>query len=306
MDGLVATAFLFLRGHHMTLLEYFEDVYSLERELGIYTTYQYRNAIRRFEQWCGLPVQLNELSEPLLSRWIRHEQELGQLGARSIKNKRADILTVWRHASRKGLATRPSEDVRSVKVDKPVPRAWDMEELKKLLAVAEKAPGYFGNGLPRREYLWALLKTAYETGLRRDDLFRLDVARDIDAQGRISTIQGKTRQGHTPAIRVDTREALLRLRDRLKLDGYRYADTPLRWMHEPRDMYHWLKKLCGQAGIDYGALQHLRRTGATHCEREQPGSAMSYLGHKTPGLAYAHYVDARLSRPPRMPPDPAA
>jgi hypothetical protein len=34
-----------------------------------------------------------------------------------------------------------------------------------------------------------------------------------------------------------------------------------------------------------------RRTGATFVERDHPGAAMRYLGHKSPGLAYRHYVD---------------
>ena len=43
-----------------------------------------------------------------------------------------------------------------------------------------------------------------------------------------------------------------------------------------------------------GGTKRLRRSGATAVESVQPGGAMGYLGHQTPGLSYAYYVDPRL------------
>jgi hypothetical protein len=63
-------------------------------------------------------------------------------------------------------------------------------------------------------------------------------------------------------------------------------------------------KLVRGAGLQ-GSTKWLRRSGATWCEVHQPGSAMAFLGHRTPGLAYKHYVDPRFvqrdkPRPPKI------
>ena len=44
-------------------------------------------------------------------------------------------------------------------------------------------------------------------------------------------------------------------------------------------------------------LQKLRRTSATHLEAVAPGSATTHLGHATPAMARAHYLDMRIITP---------
>lgn len=73
-------------------------------------------------------------------------------------------------------------------------------------------------------------------------------------------------------------------------------------------LWYWFDKITEAAGVN-GSAKWVRRTGATRVEQHQPGSAMAYLGHKTAGLAYQHYVDARQiqsNRPMPPPIDPAA
>lgn len=57
--------------------------------------------------------------------------------------------------------------------------------------------------------------------------------------------------------------------------------------------YRHYRKLVAAAGVR-GTSKWLRRSSATALERICPGSAMGHLGHKTPGLAYRHYVDPRM------------
>ena len=52
-----------------------------------------------------------------------------------------------------------------------------------------------------------------------------------------------------------------------------------------------------------GSIKWLRRTGATWCESVTPGSASSFLGHRSPELAARHYLDPRfLKRSTALPP----
>jgi integrase len=59
---------------------------------------------------------------------------------------------------------------------------------------------------------------------------------------------------------------------------------------DKRNAQEYFKAILRTAGLP-GSSKWLRRSGATPCEIEHPGSAMAYLGHKTPGLAYQSYVD---------------
>lgn len=67
---------------------------------------------------------------------------------------------------------------------------------------------------------------------------------------------------------------------------------------EPRVFWglsHWhMRKtfpaIVRAAGLQ-GASKMLRKSGATSVHAENPGAAMGYLGHLTPGLGFKHYID---------------
>lgn len=281
--------------------EFFRAVYCRDRPLSPGTHYQYERSLRLLDEWQRRSVHPVEMSDALVSDWICWLEER-DLSPVTIADHRRNVLVIWRHAARKRLCQRP-EDVRRVPVPRPVPTAWTRDELRRLIATAERVPGYLGNGLPRRMYLVCLFRVAYESGLRRGDLFRLSVA-DVSADGAVATIQGKTRSGHVAQLQPATVRLFGRLAARLKGDGDPWWQTPLRWPHATRWLYTLTERICAAAGVGRGALQQVRRTGATYVERDQPGAAMRYLGHRTPGLAYRHYVDPtkldRAVRPPEL------
>lgn len=284
-----------------SLLSYFRTCYARDRSLRDTTAYQYERSIRCFGEWLGHEPQLADLDDGVVSSWLADLEKLRL--PKTVRGKRQAVLSIWRHAAEAGIVQPPGK-IRKTRVPLPNPTAWDLSELRRLIDAAERLPGFFPNGVARKTWFAALFRVAYQTGLRRSDLFCFDVTRDVDADGNISTVQQKTLDGHVSKISAETLELLRTISDRLHADGSNAWRTPLAPPCYVRGVYQWFAKLRQLAGIDgEGAIQQLRRTGATYVEKEHPGAAMRYLGHRTPGLAYRHYVDRSKLGAGVMPPE---
>jgi integrase len=127
----------------------------------------------------------------------------------------------------------------------------------------------------------------YETGLRRDDAHRVMKA-DIMHDGTITVRQHKTRQIHTAQVRPETAAELLALPE----------DPPLTLPHSLRIFYRDFARLRTLAGVDGGAHQQLRRTGATllAVETESIDAAREWLGQRS-FQQIRHYIDRRIYHP---------
>ncbi len=283
------------------LLLFLRDVYEVERNIKPCTARRYDKSIRTFGEFVGHPVRLNELNDNLASRWVKW---LGDGGARpkTVHGLRRDVLTVWRRAAKMKLCQPPGDDIRQVKIPRPIPDAWSVEELSSIVNACQRISGFLSNGLPRSRYFRCLIEVTYETGLRRSDVLQLNVS-DFNENWMISTIQDKTLDGHVCSVSAETGKQFMWLADRLKECGDKHWSQPLRYPGNMRRCYAVLTRIRKLAGItSRGALQKLRRTGATYVESQYPGAAMRFLGHRTPGLAYKHYVDrTKLGPPPRPP-----
>jgi integrase len=288
-----------------TIDDYFSGVYAVVRRLAATTEVTYRASLSCLGRWHGQAVALEEMSDTLMSAWVRFMEADG-LAARTIKGKRADVLSIWRHAWEHGecrSAPNPRR-IRQAPQWEDNPSAWTMEEFRRMLKAASKLPGYLRNGLKRASYFTALLAVAYETGLRRGDLLALP-AKAIGSDGQVTLTQKKTGRLHVARLRNETIAAVRRLEDRLRESG-EPSDRPLAWPHSFNLLYYWMQKIRIDAGIDSGALQQCRRTGATAVESVETGAAMKYLGHRSPGLAEKSYIDRRkiisvTPIPPRVP-----
>lgn len=158
--------------------------------------------------------------------------------------------------------------------------AWTLDELRALRLAAQAAKGKIKNGASRSLYLTTLLDAAYETGLRRGDLWRLEQSHFL-ANGIIVMRQNKTGGAHEPQVQIDT---LARIR---LLPG----KHPLAWPGCDKCFYDcWRIWMIRPSKVRPGVLQQIRRTGATQIESIRPADTQRYLGHKTPTMK-VHYVD---------------
>jgi integrase len=151
-------------------------------------------------------------------------------------------------------------------------------------------------------YRSTLLRAGYETGLRRSDLFLLR-ADAVNDEGVVCVTMCKTGLVHIAQMRHETVLAFRKIQVLLEFHECDYREFPLHWPLSWAELYPILARIRKVAGVSPGALQQLRRSGATACEVDQPGAAMAYLGHTTAAMAAKHYIDRRQLTKAYCPPE---
>jgi integrase len=174
-----------------------------------------------------------------------------------------------------------------VRKPQPLPIAWTIAELRAILAACQLVPGVFRRtGARRAAYLVALVLAAYESGLRRSDLWGLTRGQ-IRPDGTIVLRQRKTGAPHQPRLRPETAALVLALP----------GDRPLACPEsKPTRFYRLWATVIAAAQVRPGCLQQLRRSGATHLASAHPEAVQRYLGHSSPEMQ-RHYVDWSIARP---------
>lgn len=268
------------------------DRYARDKDAAPRTIEQYRFALRTFERWLKRPATLRDFTDDKLNRWIVWALE--NYARPTLRSQRGALLTLWRYAAELRLINRLPVRVRKVRVDPAIPQAWYPADMRALLAAARQAPGAFRDGTPRADALVAWMLVGYYSGLRPCDTMAFR-RQDVGREGVCVARQSKTRTPIVFSLPPDAMAAVRRI-----VQAGRDRVFPM----TRKAAYYWWLWLKDQAQVS-GSPKWLRRTGATQVEIQQPGSAMAFLGHKTPGLAYRHYVDARQVQarkptPPRI------
>lgn len=266
--------------------------YSLRRGLCAKAAYFLGRTVEIFDEWLGRSSAVPDLEEDIVSQWIAWLE--GRYAPRTRSGLRSNLICLWRFIAEEKRCNWPGR-VRRAPKPEPQPVAWTLDELRKLRLAALAATGNIANsGAPRSLYLATLLDAAYESGLRRGDLWRLTQSHFLPS-GIITLRQHKTGSPHEPQIQLDT---LRRIRT---LPG----ECPLRWPGDEKCFYEcWRIWMIRPSGVRPGVLQQIRRTGATQLESIRPQDTQRYLGHKTPDMK-RHYIDRSQAygpapQPPRF------
>lgn len=271
-----------------TLADWLEESH-LVRNVRQSSAYQDRRAVAIFSHWLGRPALAEDLTVGTVSQWVAWLQD--KYAPRTAHALRGRLLTCWRYVADETGRDHPRR-VRPAPAPQPQPIAWTLEELQEMRAAADRAPGRFRrNAIPRGLYLVTLIDAAYETGLRRSDLWTVRQSQ-IRPDGSVMVRQAKTSRPHVVYVRPETLHRLRQL-----------PDVPLACPCHPRAWYRaWRRYVIEPAGVRPGALQQLRRSGATHLAVHWPQEVQRFLGHATPSMA-RHYVDESISLPrPHLPP----
>lgn len=264
--------------------------YALSRALAQCSIYQLSHSISLLGKYLNHEPTVHDLTPETVNNWLASLEQT--LAIRTIAGHRVNILGLWRYLAEEGVVPAPRQ-VRLVKKPDPCPVAWTIEELRELIAQAQRQSGLMCDGTPWSIYWEATIRTAYDTGLRKSDLWRLTLDQ-IRPDGSIAMVQHKTRRSHEPRVTQRTLELLRQVKH----------SPPLAWPdRNPRQWYNDWGLLVAAARIRPGALQQIRRTGATHLYKEHPEDVQRYLGHRTPTMQ-RHYVDLSLAAPQaNMPPE---
>lgn len=279
------------RKGNTTLRAFLERHYLTEKTLAPHTQRQMRMAVCAFDKWAGREVRFYDLPD-LLNEWIASTEATHK--PKTLKNRRGYIVSLWSYAAECDRAANPPlYRIRKVKVPKPVPDAWTMPELKAMLDACRRLDGYLPNGISIAGFFRALILVGYETGLRRQDLLeiRLDALRP-----QVAIVQQKTQDGHIVPLSEPTIRAVLDT-----VPPRRELAFP--WPYRRETLYLYWNRMLLRAGLPTGpreGLQKLRRSSASHLEREHPGAATRHLGHRCADMARKHYLDPRISEGPRL------
>jgi integrase len=159
---------------------------------------------------------------------------------------------------------------------------YTIDEARLLLAAADELPGRYKNQVLTRAYWTAAIRLAWDTGIRRGDVweFRRDRVRP-DGSTRI--VQHKTGQA-VPAKLWPTTIAAL---DAIG------GPQPCRWFIDPTFFGRHFKKIVKAAGVNRGSFKWLRRASGSYVDLAQPGAGGKHLGHSDPAT-FGKFYDARL------------
>lgn len=278
------------------------DQYVLENDV----TSQYITWLRRsvvdLETFAVRRLMLTDLTDNLVNAWLTHLNTNTKLNPKTIKNRRACVLALWRHAFMAERVDTEPRRVKKIKVASTIPMAWSADDMLRLLAATELLPGWLDfNGIKQSDFWRAFVLVAYDSGLRLGDILSLKLS-DIRDGGKICLVQHKTLRGHVVQIRPQTAEACKAL---FPPNDPKRKDIIFWWPINDRQFFKRLRSLIDLAGLsaDHGMTRRLRRTSASMAESVTPGTAWQLLGHTTPELANKHYIDPVVAgRKPVMPP----
>lgn len=266
------------------------DSYELSHPIRDESAAFYRRCITTIEKWAGCELTVETISDAAVNRGLL-AMERQALSPSYLRGIRAGVLAVWRDAAAEGLCG-PPRRIRSVRILPRRPDVWTPDEMKLLVEAGRETPGRFRTLMYQRGPYWeSLIRTAWDTGLRRRDLQRL---RKSDCRPVFNWIQHKTRKPVRLRLRKSTREAIARLE---RADG-----APLwpLWGH-PNCFIQSFASVVARADISPGPFKKIRKSAGTAAETLCPGTGHYLLGN-TRREFERHYMDA-LQFPTPQPPE---
>lgn len=207
------------------------------------------------------------------------------------KNKyRADFLALWRAAADEDRVPYPQpRRIRRERTVAQVIECYLEHEARALVVAAEHLAGAYPSGVARRQYWPAIIRAAWDSGLRRGDLWKLK-ASTIRKDRTAVIVQSKTGQAIVCRFHPSTVKAIQR------------ASGSLEW-----GLCEWcfgvhFQEIVTLSGISRGTFRWLRRGSGSRIDADHPGRGHNHLGN-TRGVFERHY-DAKLSNGSKpMPPE---
>ena len=282
----------------MPLEGFYETFYRPLKQMGFshLTAQAYQEAIHLYSEFLGRRALLSDLEDRSMSDWSRRRLQQGKSPATVNKHQR-HLLALWRFA-----ATYPSLGITSPHVGMAKeytrhPRAWTIEEIRKLLSSASEEKGIVGD-MDAGVFWKSLVLTLYDTGARKSVVLRL-APRHVDLSGCTILLPAELQKGgKEQTVSIDPATAVLLAKH--WNPGRQFAWP---WPHDryPRSTWTCLnrhfRRIVERSGIprDTRDLFHrIRKTHASYAEAIRPGSASASLGHSSSKVTKRHYLDPRI------------
>jgi integrase len=233
-----------------------------------------------------------------LCDWLRYLASSGRSLA-TLADYRRIALSLYRHAHELRLIDALPR-VPPVRVPRPVPEAWSVEQVSRLVQVAGLLRGRIGwcRAIPACRYFAALIQACWYTAERIGAILHLRWA-DLNAtQGYLHFRDTKTR---VHIVRPIPRHVVVLILALPRVSEYIFP-APANHNH----LYRVVRRLIHDAGLGvspgrFQLFHRIRRSAVTAVAQQYGLSAASALaGHSDPRITLRHYIDPRLVASPQV------
>ena len=253
----------------------------------------YYRSIRQFSAHLGHEATTDDLNDDALASWMLATVDAGLTEVTA--NQRAkQIRSLWNWAAKRRLVE-VWPTVRNLTEPEPMPLAYDMDEVQRLMDACRRAKGWVG---PHRARDWwtSLHLFIWDTAERIGAV--LAITRDlVDLDKLTVRVPAKLRKGGrlsmSYTIRPETASALQVMLVPL-------SDSGLVWEHHWRcdsTMYRAYRTIVRDAGLKWdrrqSGFQKLRRTVLTMIE-VAGGDATAFARHSSRRVTKESYLDQRI------------
>lgn len=203
------------------------------------------------------------------------------LAPHTLNKYRADLLAIWRAAADEDKVPYPmARRIRKARTVQSAIPCYLEHEARALAVAAEHLRGAYPNGVARRYYWPAAIRCAWDSGLRRGDVWRINlnlIRRDRTAQ----IVQSKT--GKLILCRFH----------RSTLTALKKAGGHLEWVGCEWTFGEHFFEIVELSNVGRGTFKWLRRGSGSRIDADHPGRGHRHLGN-TRQVFERHY-DAQLS-----------
>ncbi len=278
----------------MTLQQLLNDVYAPLKGISDRTIRLYGMTIGKYQEFLGgvEPTVEQHLDELELAKFLAWRLRTRSVGTAA--KDRAQLHALAEFAARRGLC--PWPQMRTIRVPERVPRAWLIDEFRKLLVACDGEQGEIC-GVPAALWFRSILQTAYWTGERIGGLLALEWS-DVEPQAVIFRAEGRKGQRadiYRP-IPLECYEAVMATKTKRKI--------VFDWDRSYTLIWHRLGRICERAGLPNDRMSkfhRVRKTSASYYAAAG-GDPQTLMGHSSPAVT-RKYLDPRIVRPDTNAPD---
>lgn len=256
----------------------------------------YRYGCRLLYEHAGRDVRLAELSDVLVSDFLRWLLQSGQRRAVTVNRYRAVLMALWRLAAEKHLAP-PVQRVRKLKVAVDSPDSFSREELRRMIdAPASIAWRKTIAGIAPEAWRRAYFLVAFFTGMRVRTLLALRIV-DVNLETGVVTAGGEAFKTGKGQRFVLPQEAIVAVAEILSPP----RELLFAWPTGRREFHKDFCRILAVADVSPSTRRavtqthRIRRTIATEIAAEHGVDAAARLLGNTPEVCKKHYIDPTRS-----------